>query len=90
MIPRPEGISRSRVENLFTFDFGSLINALSEFQDRGGLEGDDATSKTAPVVVHADADEQPGWIKASKFDKDKRKHFLSYNACQHNNTARLS
>ena len=65
----------SRVENLFTFDFGSLIDALSEFRNRGGLEGDDATSKAAPGVVHAG--EQPGWIKASGFDKDKRKQFLS-------------
>ena len=61
-------------EDVFTFDFGSLLDALSGFSTRAGLEGDRGFAKVAEGVVHGSV--PPGWIVAAGFDEARRKALL--------------
>ena len=59
---------------MFTFDFGSLLDALSGFGTRAGLEGDRGFAKVAEGVVHGGV--LPGWMVAAGFDEARRKALL--------------
>jgi hypothetical protein len=64
---------RLREQNVFTFDFGSLLDALCEWETRGGMPAHEAATLTGASGARGSL---PAWVFHSGFDRAHRRNLL--------------
>ena len=64
---------RLREQNVFTFDFGSLLDALCEWETRGGMPAHEAPTRTGASGARGSL---PAWVFHSGFDRGHRRDLL--------------